>query len=85
MSLDWPRPVPLARDGAGVGADFTLSEGEKATFVLRRLDPNSQSMRCPSDGESEDLFRDTVAYWRALALEIHFTPDVGGKRSTAPR
>jgi GH15 family glucan-1,4-alpha-glucosidase len=73
MSLDLASPVPLARDGAGVVADFTLSEGEKATFVLRRLDPNNESVRCPSVGESEDLFRDTVAYWRRWLSKSTYT------------
>ena len=64
LSLDLAAPVPLRADGAGVVADFTLGEGEKATFVLCRLGPDDRSGRCPGVGEAEELFRDTVAYWR---------------------
>jgi len=64
QSLDLAAPVPLQRDGAGVLADFTLGEGENATFVLRRLGPDDRPGRCPGVDEAEELFRDTVAYWR---------------------
>jgi GH15 family glucan-1,4-alpha-glucosidase len=64
LSLGLAAPIPLQRDGAGVVADFTLGEGEKATFALRRLAPEDKSGRCPGAGEAEELFRDTVAYWR---------------------
>src|SRR6516225_279774 len=37
LSLGLAAPIPLRQDGAGVAADFILGEGEKATFVLRRL------------------------------------------------
>jgi len=47
-----------------VVADFTLKEGENVTFALRRLDPEDHAGRCPGVGEAEELFRDTVAYWR---------------------
>src|SRR3954469_2198948 len=39
LSLGLAAPVPLQPDGDGVVADFTLGEGEKATFALRRLSP----------------------------------------------
>src|SRR2546421_370223 len=49
LSLDLASPVPLhlARasqrgGGTGVVADFTLGEGEKAAFVLRRLLPEDR-------------------------------------------
>jgi len=64
LSLGLAAPLPLRRDGAGVVADFTRREGEKATFVLRRLAPESSPGACPGVGAAEDLFRDTVAYWR---------------------
>ena len=52
------------RHGDGVVADFTLGEGENATFTLRRLGPNDKPGCCPGSEEAEELFRDTVAYWR---------------------
>src|SRR3989454_11230051 len=56
--------MPLRRDGEGGAADFTLKEGEKATFLLCRLDPADPHRRCPNLDEAEVLFRDTVAFWR---------------------
>jgi GH15 family glucan-1,4-alpha-glucosidase len=73
LSLDLAAPMPLRLDGTGVVADFTLGEGEKATFVLRRLGPNDPSGCCPSDGEAEDLFRATVAYWRRWLSKSTYT------------
>jgi GH15 family glucan-1,4-alpha-glucosidase len=64
LSLALASSVPLERDdGAAVG-DFTLGEGEKATFVLRCLGADDESDRCPTPDEAEELFRDTVEYWR---------------------
>jgi GH15 family glucan-1,4-alpha-glucosidase len=64
LSLGLSAPVPLKADGAGVVADFTLGEGEKAAFVLRRVGPEERPGQCPGGDEAEDLFRATVAYWR---------------------
>ena len=64
LSLGLASPVPLKSDGAGVVADFTLGEGEKAAFVLRRIGAEERPGHCPAADEAEDLFRDTVAYWR---------------------
>jgi GH15 family glucan-1,4-alpha-glucosidase len=59
------RLQPPSREGnAGVVADFTLSEGEKAVFVLRHLRPGDGQVVCPGAEEAEELFRDTVSYWR---------------------
>jgi GH15 family glucan-1,4-alpha-glucosidase len=64
LSLGLATPLPLRPDGTGVVADFTLGEGEKAAFVLRRISPEGGPGGCPGVGEGEDLFRETVAYWR---------------------
>ena len=73
QSLRLAAPVPLRRDRDGVVADFTLGEGEKATFVLRRLGPEDPAGHCPSTGEAEDLFRDTVGYWRRWLAKSTYT------------
>ncbi len=51
-------------DGAGVTAEFTLKEGEHATFVLSRLGPADGHGPCPGAQTAEEMFRDTVGYWR---------------------
>jgi GH15 family glucan-1,4-alpha-glucosidase len=64
VSLGLAAPMRLQQDGDGVVVDFVLKEGEKATFVLRLLDPKEQHRRCPELDEAEELFRVTVEYWR---------------------
>ncbi len=64
LSLALAAPIPLQPEGDGVVAAFTLQEGENITFALRRLGPEDLSGQCPGIGEAEELFRDTVAYWR---------------------
>ena len=73
LSLALAAPVPLQSDGSGVVADFTLKQGEKAAFVLRRLGPDDPSRRCPGADEAEDLFRATVAYWRRWLSKCTYT------------
>jgi GH15 family glucan-1,4-alpha-glucosidase len=64
LSLGLASSVKLQRKEAGVSADFTLDEGQSATFVLRILDRETTSQHCPGTDEAEELFRETVAYWR---------------------
>jgi GH15 family glucan-1,4-alpha-glucosidase len=64
LSLGLATPVPLRRDGDGVTAEFTLGEGEKAVFLLHMHNPDGSPRRCPNLGAAEDLFRETVGYWR---------------------
>jgi GH15 family glucan-1,4-alpha-glucosidase len=64
LSLGLAASVPLVQDGDGVTADLHLGEGQSAAFVLRLLEPGDSSGHCPGTGEAEELFRDTVAYWR---------------------
>jgi GH15 family glucan-1,4-alpha-glucosidase len=73
LSLGLAAPVPLQLDRDGVIADFTLGEGEKAAFVLRRLDPEDRQGHCPGVDEVEELFRDTVAYWRRWLAKCTYT------------
>jgi GH15 family glucan-1,4-alpha-glucosidase len=73
LSLALAAAVPIRRDGDGVIADFTLGEGEKAAFVLRRVDPTEQPSPCPSEVEAEELFRDTVSYWRGWLSKCTYT------------
>jgi GH15 family glucan-1,4-alpha-glucosidase len=73
LSLALAAPVQLQSDGNGVVADFTLKQGEKAAFVLRRLSPDDPSRRCPGVDEAEDLFRATVAYWRRWLSKCTYT------------
>ena len=73
LSLALAGAVPLRLDGDGVIADFTLRAGEKVTFVLSRLDPEDRPGRCLDVVEGEEMFRDTVAYWRRWLSKCTYT------------
>lgn len=64
LSLALTAPMPLQRSGDGVVADFVLGEGENVAFVLCRADPEKQPRCCPDAGAAEEMFRNTVNYWR---------------------
>src|SRR4029077_940834 len=73
LSLSLTGPVPMRADGDAAVADFTLREGEKATFVLRLVDLEDRSELRLGDGEAEEMFRDTVAYWRRWLAKCTYT------------
>lgn len=54
--------VPLEKTDAGACARFTLSEGQKTTFVLGPLDAERTSPLSPN--EAEAIFEETIDYWR---------------------
>ncbi|TVR84605.1 MAG: glycoside hydrolase family 15 protein [Rhodospirillales bacterium] len=51
-------------DGNGVSAAFTLCEGETAVFVLELLSAEDDAAMAVNPDAAEQMFRDTVAYWR---------------------
>ena len=63
-SLSLATRVPLEVNGAGVHTEFTIHEGETLSFVLAPLATNEEAKPCPSEGEMESSFDDTVTYWR---------------------
>ena len=73
LSLGLAAPVPLQPDADGVVAYFTLGEGEKVTFVLRLIGPEDRPGNCPGTGDAEELFRDTVAFWRRWVSKCTYT------------
>jgi GH15 family glucan-1,4-alpha-glucosidase len=64
LSITLVSPLPLAADGHGVRADFDLKEGEDVTFVLRHYQPGESAGQPSTADQGEELFRETVAYWR---------------------
>ncbi len=64
LSLRLATEVPLRPDGRGVSAEFTLREGEKAIFVIRPIEKGSTHGAPPSPGQTEELFKATVDFWR---------------------
>ena len=64
LDLGLSADVPLKRAGRGVAAEFELKDGAGCCFVLygfRRGDPTREYRT----GECDDLFHETIEYWRA--------------------
>ncbi|MFW5789535.1 MAG: glycoside hydrolase family 15 protein [Spirochaetota bacterium] len=59
-------------NGAAV-ATFTLSEGETTTFILQEVERDSGCGGSLPEPESEQLFRDTVTYWRNWISQSTYT------------
>ena len=83
LSLGLAAAMPLRRDGDGAVAEFTLKEGEAATFVLRELDRGGTAAAAPRRRRGQELFEQTVAYWRRLAVRSAPTPAAGARWCTA--
>ena len=54
--------IPVTIDGGAAVADFTLGEGEEASFVFGEPDPKTSDLRCPPDVQ-RDLLAATIKYW----------------------
>ncbi len=63
LSLGLATRIPLRRIEQGVEAEFTLSQGETAVFILQQITAQSGHTACPSAAETEAIFRQTVSYW----------------------
>ncbi len=64
LSLSLTTRIPLTKDGNGVTAEFTLQEGQTATFVLQQIEPGAGLGFGVSEEEAEQQFNSTVEYWR---------------------
>jgi GH15 family glucan-1,4-alpha-glucosidase len=64
LLLSLSSEVPLTRTARGVSARFVMKEGDKTTFVLRRVGADAECRRPPSDAEANELFEETVRFWR---------------------
>jgi len=65
--------VPLEARGAGVGAQFTLDEGESVVFVLHEIRAEPAERLDSSPREAEADFRRTVSYWRRWLSQCRYT------------
>ena len=64
LSLALRARVPLQALGQGVRTEFSLLEGESATFLLQQIDDGEGCAPPLSEEEEDRLFRQTVDYWR---------------------
>src|SRR5262245_29302991 len=72
LSLALSAPTPLLSTGTGVGASFTLAEGESATFVLGE-DDDGEAPVALTEAQSTDEFERTVQYWLDWIAQSTYT------------
>ena len=64
LNLGLATGIPLKPDGTGVTAEFTLQEGQTASFILQDVERRAECGLGISEEEAFDLFQETVEYWR---------------------
>jgi GH15 family glucan-1,4-alpha-glucosidase len=73
LSLGLSTTVPLRPDTDKVVAEFTLEEGQSATFQLAEVSPSKGWGNIPSEKEAEEQFKETVDYWRHWISKCTYT------------
>ena len=64
LTLRLGTKVPLKQDGNGIVTEFAVQEGEVIDFCIQGVDETTSSPSyCPEE-HAEELFTQTVAYWR---------------------
>lgn len=66
-------PLPLREDSGGVIADFELHEGQESTFILSQCDQTDQHPSPCLEPEAQELFKQTVEYWRRWLANCTYT------------
>ncbi|MEV6678200.1 glycoside hydrolase family 15 protein [Streptomyces erythrochromogenes] len=64
MSFTLTSRFPLAETPGGVALDFSLAEGESATFILRQVEGQQKAGLPEARIVGDELLRDTVIYWK---------------------
>jgi GH15 family glucan-1,4-alpha-glucosidase len=72
LSLALSAPYPLSRTAEGATAEFTLAEGETATFVLEPA-MDGEGPRTVSETESEAALERTIDFWLDWISQSHYT------------
>jgi GH15 family glucan-1,4-alpha-glucosidase len=72
LALSLASPVTLQRSERGVWADFTLSAGQTATFVLERIPAGSTDLQVREPRDAQAEFEETVEYWRRWLGKSHY-------------
>ncbi|MDF0652465.1 MAG: DUF5911 domain-containing protein, partial [Nitrospira sp.] len=73
LSLGLATELPLVTDGRGVTAVFTLDEEQSTVFVLGGIQSDEGCGSCPAAEESDELFEQTVNYWRRWLSKCTYT------------
>ncbi|RMH07197.1 MAG: glycoside hydrolase family 15 protein [Nitrospirae bacterium] len=65
--------IPLHPHGNGVVVEFDLHEGEELSFSLQAVEPGGASCIALSTVQAEELFRQTVEFWRRWLAKCTYT------------
>jgi GH15 family glucan-1,4-alpha-glucosidase len=73
LDLGLSTQIPLEPNGNGVLAEFTLREEETTVFVLGEVEDGAGCGVPFSESEEEELFRETIEYWRRWLSQCTYT------------
>jgi GH15 family glucan-1,4-alpha-glucosidase len=73
LSLGLASFIPLQQEGDGSCAEFTLQEEQSTVFVLREIEAGEDCGVCLSTTEEEEIFMQTVEYWRRWLSKCTYT------------
>jgi pentatricopeptide repeat protein len=73
LSLGLATDVPLRSESNRVVAEFSLQEEQMAVFVLREIESGADCGLSLSEREEEELFMQTVEYWRRWLSKSTYT------------
>ena len=73
LNLGLAASVPLKQQDNGAVAEFNLMENQVALFVLREIEPGADRDLSISEAEEENLFMQTVKYWRHWLSQSTYT------------
>ena len=73
INIQLSTSLPLELTGSGLTCDFTLHEGQTITFALDETGNNVVDRHHFDEKESEQLFNDTVEYWRNWLSRCNYT------------
>ncbi len=73
LGLGLATRVPLEENAGSAVADFTLGGGETAVLVLREIEPGCGCGVSFSEEEEDELFKQTVEYWRRWLSKCTYT------------
>ena len=73
VSLGLATDVPLQAEGNRAVAEFSLREEQMAVFVLQEIEAGADRGFSLSEREEEELFAQTVEYWRRWLSQCTYT------------
>jgi len=73
LSLGLASSFPLEQRDSGTTAEFTLQEEQPTVFVLREIDAGEDCGVCLSRMDEEEIFMQTVEYWRRWLSKCTYT------------